>query len=517
VRRSRLVPTPNQTPDTALRNTTIPLGWALTVNDLSPPYETWYVYRATVYDKYVSVRAYPTGVSTFNPQIEVFRHWPSTVPEVEGDMEPWPPSLSGLVALGTEPASVPVVPGYDFYFKLRNQGGGSLADASFEILWNKPPSAPAPGGSLIITDDTDDFPAAVTSTDGTILAYVTAPAGEYGFSMPSGRIIHQVLDTVNNTEFLGFYDRRFVPSILWELPAGHTFAALTYDASENVYLFTDPFGAGNASLFIFNSQGTLLDSVGDLGFALSSNAGAGVTPDGSLIYFGTNPSTAIKRWDVAGETLLSDFPPGPPSGDHAFRGRDLWVLPDTSVLIPWRKITPTTNFKLRRYNAAGTLLTTYDFGVADGFARWTVSPLDSNLVYFMDQEVTGTGQNNIFKILDLTTGVITQPGSAPVFSSGQGFIAEGEEATVPVFGTSPCCPIIVASESVTEPEPLSDGIPCPCPSECACPDEGQLSATPLGPIPPEDETVPVIPWIAQCDFGAVFPDGNTTTAPESWL
>ena len=520
------MPTTNTTPATAIRNNIIPVGWALTVNDLSPPYGTWYVYRAYNYDVYMGVNAFPTGGSLFVPRFEVYR------PPIGVNISainvldyPWPISIGGLTWSGANvPANIPLTPGYDHYVYLRHNTGLALVDASFEIDFLAPPFLRVPPDSIIIPDVGPGYPTIGVTPDGTVLQYVRSSAsGEYGFSLPSGRIVHSILSETSSDGYLGFFEPNFSEIGRWPLPttpaepARHTFAGLAYTPSGTIYLMTDPVSGGeNAQLHIFSSVGIHL-ATQTLSIPTASVSALGVSLDGTVAYFTVGQNNTIKRWDIVNETLLSDFVNLPTS---YFTTRDIQVLPNGDILIAGLH-SSTDNYKIFRYSSAAALLNSYEvFATALGFPRMSLYPLNMNLVVAMDQQQTGDDTYQLFKQLNLTTGAVTTLGTTPTKDdNGVILVDAGTLGAIPFFGASFSCPVFVAAKTMAEemiadeeqPPPLPGGGSSP--HECVCEPEPEVPNIAETPV----SDTHIFERVEQCDGDGVVPlAGVGTLGDDAW-
>ncbi len=358
-------------------------------------------------------------------------------------------SPTGLVfGEDSRPIQMQVTSGLEYFleFEKRNDIPIAVLALSTEFLAQQ---AVLPG-YFIINDDTDGFPAVIVSpdTNDTALAsFANIVAGEAG-------------DALDNN-VMAFSDE-------WND------GLVTYDEDFNVIATIDTSTLGtpfirnmNGEKFYVAFDGTgavrvrdLLDTgaFGAVDFLLDGNThirGVSANNDETILYFGNATlGTAVKRWDIVNDVALSNFVAG--VGNEYIV--DILVLADDTIVVLSNRLAGDnfTNY-IRRYNAGGTLLTTFEYisqNPANTFPRLSHNHDRTNFWLMAHEEDTGAVANygsGITKFIqyDLTTGLQTTLIRQAQYEAGAYIGGISEDP--PLFGVSFSCPFIVRRGDVTPP------------------------------------------------------------------
>lgn len=352
------------------------------------------------------------------------------------------------------PIQLQVTSGQEYFleFEKRNDLPLAIISISGEFLAQQALQA----GDFIINDDTDGFPAIVVSYGGSysvVASFGGVVAGEAGDATDDN--IMAFSDEWNNT--LVIYDADFNELNSLDTTSLGTPFIRTMNG-EKFYVGFDP-AAGDVRVRDVLDDGTF----GAVDFYLDSNTSIrGIAPnnDETILYFANSAhSSAVKRWDIVNDLPLSNFVSGF-ANEYVV---DILVLSDDSIVILYNRLAGDafTNY-IRRYNAGGTLLTTFEYtseNPANTFPRLSFNADRSNF-WLMAHEDSGTSVSygsGITKIIqfDLATGLQTTLLRYAQYEAGA--YTGPVSADPPQFGVSFSCPLITRRGNVpppTDPDPL---------------------------------------------------------------
>jgi len=407
-------------------------------------------------------------------------------------------SFAPTIAADTVPIQIPMDAGDTAIIRIRHISG---TPGSTTTRFEKFAPQATPMGSIAIPDDADGFPMAIVSAStGEVLKFVDPfPAGEAGDIVASAQIAL--------VEDMGAGNLKLYNAATWTQTG--TVTALGSNAQYvRTNLSTGKFWFGDAGLGGTHAKVRSVTTSGSLGATTYDLGSAGLlgiatSPDEAILYYSQAVGGAIKRWDLSGNAATSDLA----AGLANYKVTDILVDRTGNVYVGLFKSTVTRDFIVRKYTAAGALVTTYNFGSDLSSTNPRLAYDLGPDTYFIAWTHTATSGESVFHRVTIADGTDTTITSR-VFEGGayQGAVSATPSA---YFGHSFSCPLFLVGYSLTD---LSE--PC-C---CACPPPAQTSGTPIakgtapGPVlPPVDST-----WTPACDGGGVVPTAADLTDPESW-
>ncbi len=444
--------------------------------------------------------------------------------------------LNGFEA-ARKPCVLPVVPGETYYFQVEDGAsfGSDLwwkyvatdsddvaiglfawtadtigADLEFSVL-------PAPAqalrfGDLFIPDDTDGFPASISSQqDGTVRRLVNFPATERAGVLPSGEIL--TASTVGG-DHLELYDRTLTLIASIARQGG----SIRGNGDDTFYVFD-----GDADEVITVSRTGVVGGTTWATGALTSKIA--VNRAGTVLYYvaaAVPLGAALQRWDLVNDIALTDVPSSAVAGYTI--AEDVLVLADDTVLVAYKKATATVDYYVRRYSADGaTILNTYNFGTVE-----------------IDRLALGVGDESFWIYFHLAdaksrfTQIDPSDGSTIVtfdfYQCNAGFFTYATPfADPPRFGHSQSCPFLILNQAETYTlVPTLPSIPCCDDGGCGCDEDGPDGSP--SSAPPRTATGPQVPpvtppptpmgptyWEALCAGGGDVPSAADATDAESWV
>lgn len=438
-------PPTNTTAATALLITELPYSTTQTVHDAGVTYDVWYTYTPADCIELLGIVAHG-GASPYTPRAEVYVG-PASAPVV------WH-NNSG----NNDASQVPVVPGTEYFLRFRtNTGNPTPALLSLSITAG--PNGTAPAGSLVIADDTPGYPAIVVdATTGTVLRSVYPfPAGEEGDSLPGGTVL---MADPYDTDTFRLYSPTF--ALIASIPfLGINYARVRATPAAGLYYIADGgFGATPPTVGTVTPTGTLgattwtLPAGGEMGALAGNNTG-------TILYY-THPysDATLRRWDLVNDVGLGTLAAA--ITDHVVP--DILMLVDGSLVVGYYKgVGSPKNYTVKRYNASGTVLNTYEFGSNFSMPPRLGYSLTAGAFWVYSQPQTGTydGNARIFEVR-ASDGVMLTTLTVPQYVAGS-YELPITGATPVSFGVSPSCPIFPLWSPLPAcgEEPVDEGGPGP--------------------------------------------------------
>lgn len=440
----------NTTPSDAYNITTLPAAIVLdpSGNPIDPTYipdclavprnAIWLKYTAKSTDRYLAIYGIATSSpSNYEPSISI---WTGTIP-----------SLSQLI-LGSgadtqhfcgETAAnytfmFPVTPGVTYYFQVANEDSDPVLGSTLTFQAVSAITSAVPAGSIVITDDTDDFPAAVIDpSTGQFINWIDLPAGETAAVLPNGIICLQNGSTSAGQKQVALYTSQLELIDVVDFIT-KTIFGITCDQNANFYIATSAVGP-IYEVHKINSLGVLLDS-----WTLDSSPRVcTISRDGSIFYYG-NDSLAggvIKRYDLVADTPLSNLTSA--YGTERLKGLGCgYVDDDGNIWFAYSNNSNGLEPKLRGFQPDGTLIATYllDIGNIKALNRWVGIEADDNAWLWGGLNI---GNVQYFAKIDLSTGAISDE-FGPIGVSGSS--GQGGDP----FAISNSCPIFTLTQAIED-------------------------------------------------------------------
>lgn len=431
---------PNQLMITAA---TITLPFSVTVNDSlatdNAPAELWYKYVPVASDIEISI--FPFQSLAVLPAVAVFAGVVFYAPD------PWPLNGGGAYAFGV-PYQVPCAVGQAIYVRLRPISGTTTTLDIESFV----PSATAVG-DILVPDDSDGFSAAVLgSTTGLPKTFIYPfRAGEGGDVLPvSGIVIAGGIDSTVSTysadlgTVLGSYVSPFVSAQLISIRTNQ----------DDAFYVGWPGALVHAQVHVLDIHALLVATIGP--FATTGLKGAAPNRAETILYYHgqTGAGNAVQRWDIVNNVALTDLAP---TIATYFANRPLLVLADDTILMTYARVAPSVDTFVRRYDATGTVLNTYNFGTTNRQDFQLASALDDPTSFWVWLKLL----DGISRFSNLRTadGAVLTTFDVVQFEEG---VYQATPTATPVrYGHSESCPFLLLRAIITPPSPVVGPVGCP--------------------------------------------------------
>jgi hypothetical protein len=393
------------------------------VHDAGVTYTVYYSFVAPV-TGLLSVFAFGgTGGSGYRPSILAYQGPDSSPSFLTSGGRNIPLQLQ--VAIGTQ------------YFLRLTTSSGDPTPAILTLTLEFLTPAPVPIGSLLVNDDTEDFPAIALSatTDDTVLAsFPDVVAGEAGDALDTG--VMAFSDEYNDRLVVYTPDFTVLSSI--DTSALGTPYIRTVNGTKFYVAFD---GAGDVTVRDLLDTG----SFGAVSLTLTgatSIKGIAANDAETILYYATAPlAQPIQRWDLVNNVALADLV----AGVASLRIVDILCLPDDSIVALYVRAGSGVE-EVRRYDPAGVLLTTITFSSQLPVPRLAFSVYRATF-WVMSHEA-GVG---VYTNYALDGTVLTQVRHA-AFENGA--YSGAETASPPLFGASESCPLVLVRDAAPLPEEI---------------------------------------------------------------
>lgn len=308
-----------------------------------------------------------------------------------------------------------------------------------------------PDGSLLILsdlNDTDQGNAAVISgTDGSTLDTIgTFPYAALGDQVRSG--LFAITAETGSPHFgvinaIDIYDQSLTRTAhitsITVSPAMDAHSPIQSNGTTNFYVAARPTSSGAAvKAYRISTEGVVDATTWTLPLADSIQV---IAPslDDTILYWGAQLGIAnlgvIHRWDLVNNVALSDLVS---MGSTVQFAHQMFVTMAGDVLV-LVGFSDGDDFQVRRYNAAGTLLHTYDLGVAGAFDTPEMWRDLDDQNFWVRGFYDATGHTSRFLKIAIQTGATLTDFTVTDLEGG------GDVPTT--------CPIIMIGSSVVTPQP----------------------------------------------------------------
>lgn len=339
----------------------------------------WFKYTAKANENFLAVTAYcDIGGANYVPYLSVWTGVPPAMTQftiAAGDAPEFCDNLDSTVWF-----NIPVVPGDTYYFLVVNGNNTTPLGGNLVLQVNGPAYLNAPVGSLVISDDTDGFPAAVFSaTTGEFLRWLDYPAGEFAAVLPTGERCVQNLEDPGTG--VAIYDATMAFVASHDFGAGNEISIISSDYDSTFYVVTT--NGATSILRTITKSGV----VGGTTWVLAHRAFAGsVDRSGSKFYYSDvgSGSTIIYVHDLNTDTgstfktaIGTEWIVGYGTGFVDASG-SIWFAYGSDGL----GSTP----KLREFNTSGTVLNTFNLatGSYNQTNRWVAAPDADDAIWAWD-------------------------------------------------------------------------------------------------------------------------------------
>lgn len=410
---------PNTTPGTAVVIEALPYTVTLDVSEApegtgyqdscfgTQRQAVWYAYTAVANDVALSCRATYSGDDlSYVPVQSVFVGTPPDVQEPDFNK-----TCRVGVSIGNPAATpgwlmFPATVGTTYYFQICNYRSSGTPDADVTFRVVRQPALAAPSGSIVITDDTVNYPPIVLdASDGTPVRLVSCPVtGEQRDCVPGGNYAWQLgTDTTAARRTVAFLNAQLA-LITSVVTVGNVIRAISTDRDATFYV---AFGAPGVDA-IMRSYSKVGVATGDA-WTLPDSGGLNmlaIARDGSTAYYGNSDFGAtIQAYDLVNDAALPDVVTI--GGGLFFLGTgDGFAASDGSI------VAAVSDQTIRRYDPSGTLLNTYTVTV-DAVTQniyhytWASDSPDTMIVWTFDAD--GSGVRYVTTIeLDAMTPTVGQ-------------------------------------------------------------------------------------------------------------
>lgn len=362
------MPAPNTTPATAIDITNLlPASITVAAADLEGlgagalyastcapnQYKAiWYKFTTGDEDTFLAINADQDAAGNYDPLASV---WEGTLPgltQVVLGSQEFCESLVGGYYM-----NVPLNANSTYYIQINDSGNTVGLTCGLLLRVVDQPREVTPKGSIVITDDTDGFPASILSAeDGEFLNFFFEyPAGEFADWLPNGVVC---LMNGENAQSVVFLNSNQV--ILNTENLGAFVVGIVSNKVDKFYVLTQ--GGGSSRIITeFDSTGTLTGETWTLPANGNSSGVFAVNRDSSIFYYGLRDTSAgiIRAYDLVNSVALPDLHAAFGT-ESLFGASDGFVDVDGNIYFGYAAFaTSGTNGKIRKFQPDGTLLDTF--------------------------------------------------------------------------------------------------------------------------------------------------------------
>lgn len=501
---------------TASLATEIPsLPYSITVDPDNAAQDLWWKYTAQDGEIAIGLFAWADDAGAYRPTLQVWRG--DNPVSIDTDTP-----LAGNKAQ-RKPCVLPVTPGDTYYIKIEDANATNPLGASLYFSALPAPATPAEEGDYFIPDDTggaDDntgwFPASITDpATGVVRRYAIFPAGEAADNVPTGEMLAANWNSTDGNH-LALYDYQFelIATVL-----GIEGGLIRGDGQSTFFVY-DP---GPDTVSTVSKAGVVGGTTWIIGGAIT------ICPNRAHTWLYYASSTlaggSLKRWDLVNDVDLGAMT-GTVIAGYGI-SKDVLVLADDTILVPYGKGTATVDYLVRRYAAdgSGTVLNTYNFGTVP-IDRMNVAPDRASFVVYHH---VSSGLSR-FTHIRASDGVVLNTFDA--YQCNAGFMQAPATLGAPRFGHSQSCPFLVLQRDEQTVIAVDESVPC-CPCDCPPPSPGPTGSPSSSPIP--THTGPILPpvnvlpesggptpidpsyWDRLCAGAGTVPTAADPTDAENWV
>jgi hypothetical protein len=349
------------------------------------------------------------------------------------------------------PLQVPITVATEYFIKVATNAGNPTP-ATLTLLVQAAPNLAIQRGDIVIPDDTVGFPVAILDPDNDYgIRRFAHPfsASEQGDTLhTSGHSLMLRRPTDVTVDHLGLFDETYayILGIAFSPAIGNTGPVIRSNQTTQkfwVMYFNDP------TLYAFSlTPDGVPSAVENLGDVFSTPLSVATSPDETILYF-VDTASQVRRWSLVTHSALSDLV----ASTANYATVDLLVLSNGEVLVGLFKTSATRDFKVKHYDAAGTLLHTYSFGsdIRNISPRLAYS-LDNLTTFwvYLPRPVEGANRGKVnVEQVQISDGTILVNRTYAEFETGR---YRGAATATPLadFGASNSCPFwIVGTESTS--------------------------------------------------------------------
>lgn len=407
-------------------------------------FDLWYKWTATFTG---AIGILPSGSTGYEPFINIFTL-------VAGVLTAYP-QPSPINGYGNFPVQVGVELGTTYYIKV-NANGGTTIPSTLTLNVQAFTDKAVPVGSLLIIDDTDNYPTTIVSAingdNNNVLRFIQPGLA---FSEGGDILPDRILFVADNDDTeLKLYDNSLalLNTISYTKSTGGQLTYVKANRITNVFWVGDKNPTNPNKFSKYDSEGALVTT-----FTITQTNLRAFAPnsDDTILYIG-NFSNVVKQWNIGGAAFGADLV----AAISGYQIEDLLLLSDGTLLVFYTKlIGPPYDSFVKRYDSTGTLLNTY---VVEPSGTW----VRVSNVYYLSSAVDEPNSfwacshryatDNlltyaVFRNIKISDGTVLSTVEHVEYVQG---IYRSIDVLPPIarYGPSPSCPIIVLRESLTPPE-----------------------------------------------------------------
>ena len=409
--------------------------------------ELWWTYTALANDRVLGITPFADIAGNYEPTIRVL--------ESDGTT-----TYKGISAAKQRSVIVPVTEGEQYYVRVIQGGAGTPLDADVTFSMIRAPQDTAPEGSIISTQDESNRrkpPILSALADNQVYQYIDNFAfmeAANGVTLDDGTMVGDDQGNVVqiwSPALVNLYSA--VPSYFPDMPRNYsTDGTGIYLAYAN--LATDPITI--RTLTTTGAETSYVKTLPANSASVATQALA-INRDATIAYYGTSTTTsAVHAYDLVNEVALADLAATLGAGWSLHQ--NTCVLQDGTILAGYSHPGATINYKLIRYDDAGTVLNTYDMG-ANPIHHFATG-LDATHFYVWLHDAATSNKRSIYKIIKTSDGTTTSSGTYDNFNVGINQISYDPTYSSndgPSFGPADTCTFFITRVSTAP-------IPVPTPS-----------------------------------------------------
>lgn len=359
------------------------------------------------------------------------------------------PNAAGQVISQNKPVQFPVITGQTFYLEFRKNGNFDPSSLTVDV--QRLTEVVAPGGSILVNDDTNGYGAAILSaiTDYTVLRYkYPFPAGEAGDVLAtSGRFLF-------SDEFVGLNlelyenDLSFIMDVAFSWIGAPRIRAC--QGASKFYVGSVGNGLNTSKVRTVDNNG-VLGPIIDLGVdgGISGLTALAAKNDETILYYsgrGSSLNSQIKRLDLVTLLPLSDL-----AADigGTYQVVDILYLANDTILVGYWQSSP-SNITVKAYDTTGAILNTINLGGGWNSTKPRLTyAIDDPNSFWIFLHPSGTGASKLRNI-KVSDGSTLAERNTIDFEVGAYQAAETATPTARA-GSSFSCPIAIIRASTGAP------------------------------------------------------------------
>jgi len=400
-------------------------------------WDAWYKYTANA-NKEIGVWGFGNLVD-FSPTVTVWS---------PDGVTPFPSSPDQIAGVNV-PIQVPVENGITYFFRYRSNAQ-NLAVANIEIDAINHTPVGRVIGAICINDDDSGFPLALLSPDVTDLVYeFIAPfaSGEAGDILNNGVILVTNVDTQEYVGYDANYSEIFrsVGQVVLTTVGG---TIRQCRGTQRFWIGLSTGGVNTSARFV-EDDGTLGTSHVIGAIATIRLRSLAANNDETILYYGVEAGAhngKVRAYNLLTDTIIGDFA----AAIAGYGISDILILSDDTILVCYSN-SSTKDVKVLRYNAAGAILNTYEFGIDHNFPSGSIAriaySLDDPDTFWIYEQLASTIGVSKFSEIAIVDGSVVRSVNHTIYETG---VHLGAAVVDPIrFGHSFSCPFWVATQGET--------------------------------------------------------------------